>query len=72
MIKALDTFLASMRTAGKTMDDHGKSRTLQSFPPAPSPSLYCAGTKAGAKFILVCGIQLATKCWGSDSCDGVK
>lgn len=55
MIKALDTFLASMRTAGKTMDDHGKSRTLQSFPPAPSPSLYCSETKAGANLYWFAG-----------------
>lgn len=70
MIKALDAFLDAMRTAGK-MDDHGKSRTPQPFPPTPSPSLYCAGTTAGDKFTLVWGIQLVAKHWGSGSCDGV-
>jgi len=53
------------------MDDHGKKRTRQTFPPASSPSLYCAGTRTATKFTLVCRIQLVARLWGSGSCDGI-
>lgn len=55
VIKALYTFVAAMKTAGKNWMTMGKAELLS--PSLHSVNLYCAGTRAGSKWTLFCGIQ---------------